>query len=495
MSESQESREALAREWAGLEQERARLDRESGWIERFWDGLASLGVFVKDFEDGFDRPNHYWRQWGFSPEEMRYDGWISKLHPDDQERVRRQVAELSRSTESIYSLEYRILTASGDQRDVVTKGFVTSRYDDGRPKSVIAMDIDVTELRNAERTVAKAREEAQQRAEEAETLRTIGAVIASALDTEHAMSLVLEQIRHVVPYETASVQLVRQGQALEVVGLHYSSTTSIDTVQIREYLPINSDSPQAKVVENGKPLRVEDVAVEFAGYFALQKRLNHSWLGVPLAVKGEIIGLLALEVQEPAFFTMRHLRLAMNLVDYVAVAIQNAEAYNTVQEQAVTDPLTGLRTRRWFFEHGDKLLSQSLRYDTPLAILMTDLDHFKRINDQHGHLIGDRVLRALASIFLQEMRSADAICRYGGEEFAVLLPQTDLESGVAIAERLRRRALEVTVEETGTPLSVSIGVATARQGGARTLVDLIAVADEALYRAKHEGRNRVCRAS
>jgi diguanylate cyclase (GGDEF)-like protein/PAS domain S-box-containing protein len=495
MSESQESREALAREWARLEEERAQLERERRRVNTVWDGLARLGVFLKDFESGLDRPNNYWQQWGFTREEMRYDGWISKLHPDDRARVQREVDELIRTSDDVYSVEYRILTASGDQRDVLTKGIVNSRYDDGRPRSIIAMDIDVTDLRNAERKVTEAREEAQQRAEEAETLRTIGAVIASALDLEHASSLVLEQIRHVVPYETASVQLVRQGQAIEVVGLRYSSTESIDTVQIREYLPLNADSPQAKVVENGKPLRIEDMAVEFPAHFVSQKRLNHSWLGVPLAIKGEIIGLLALEVQAPAFFTTRHLRLAMNLVDYIAVAIQNAKAYNAVQEQAATDPLTGLRTRRWFFEHGDALISQALRYDTPLAILITDVDHFKRINDQYGHLNGDRVLRALASIFLQEMRSADAICRYGGEEFAVLLPQTDMESAVAIAERLRRRASEVTVEKTGTSLSVSIGVTTAHHRGARTLTDLIAGADEALYRAKQEGRNRVCKAS
>jgi diguanylate cyclase (GGDEF)-like protein len=237
------------------------------------------------------------------------------------------------------------------------------------------------------------------------------------------------------------------------------------------------------------------MAVEFPAHFASQKRMSHSWLGVPLSVKGQVIGLLVLEAQGPNFFAMKHLRLAMNLVDYIAVAIQNAKAYSEVQEQAATDPLTGFRTRRWFFEHGDKLMSQSQRYDTPLAVLISDLDHFKRINDEYGHLKGDRVLRSLALIFLQEMRKADAVCRYGGEEFAVLLPQTDLTSAMAIAERLRRRAAEVTVEDTDAALSVSIGVATVRETNSRSLTDLIAAADEALYRAKHEGRNRVCAAT
>lgn len=501
----QDRRDAdLTEEWGRIQEERERFLQERQRIDSFWDALARLGVFVKDFDRGEDRPNHYWREWGFDAEEMRFNAWLDKLHPKDRERVKRELEDVSSGMDNRYTLEYRVLPRDGSPRDVITKGVIVSRFQDGAPRTIIAVDFDVTSLRDAERRVAEARREAQQRAEEAETLRTIGAVIASSLDLEHSTGLVLEQIRHVVAYERATVQLFQldgegeqaegESSTLEVVGLQYAGESG-ETSQIRDHVLFKAGQPQYSVITEGKPVLVQDMERDYPSYFVSQKRLTHSWLGVPLSVKGRIIGLLAMEAQEPDFFTIQHLRLAMSLVDYIAVAIQNARTYSQAQEEALTDPLTGLRTRRWFFQHGEQLIHQARRYHTPTAFLISDIDHFKKINDEHGHLVGDRVLRSLSLVFLQEMRRADIICRYGGEEFAVLLPHTDLDSALAIAERLRVRAGEVTVERTGEPLSVSIGVATLQDSEATDLRDLIAIADEAMYRAKHEGRNRVCQAS
>ena len=502
---NENDRAALAREWKRLEQEREQLLQDRRRLEAMWDGLATLGVFMKDYEQGYDRANNYWREWGFTEEEMRGDNWMEKLHPADRAHVEEELAAIARSQDDTYFLEYRIFTAAGEARDVVTKGVILRRQEDGTPTSLVAMDIDVTALREAQRRASAAHAEAQTRADEAETLRTIGAVIASSLDVEHATRLVLEQIRHVIPYERASVQFLRTPHAVEIMGLQHATLEALDTTLIRETAPIDENAPQLQVVQNGKPLRVSDLEEEFPDYYAVQPRPSHSWLGVPVAGKGEIIGLLVIEVSARDFFSNRHLRLAMNLVDYVAVALQNARAYSEMQEQAATDPLTGLRTRRWFFDHAEKLFSQATRYGTDLSILISDVDHFKRVNDDHGHLTGDRALRALASLFLQEMRTADAVCRYGGEEFAVLLPHTSLQDAVAIAERLRRRASEVTVEGTNWKLSISVGVTSLREATgldaegleqhdtdpSMGLNRLIAEADEALYRAKHGGRDRV----
>lgn len=505
MSGQDHTETELTEEWKRIQEERERFLQERQRIDSFWDALARLGVFVKDFDRGEDRPNHYWREWGFNAEEMRFNAWLDKLHPKDRERVKRELEDVSSGKDNRYTLEYQVIPRDGAARDVITKGVIVSRFQDGAPRTIIAVDFDVTALRDAERRVAEARREAQQRAEEAETLRTIGAVIASSLDLEHSTGLVLEQIRHVVAYERATVQLLQVDEeegrtnaehaTLEVVGLQYAAGESGETSQIRDHVLFKSGQPQYDVVTEGKPVLVQDMERDYPGHFVSQKRLSHSWLGVPLSVKGKIIGLLAMEAQEADAFTIQHLRLAMNLVDYIAVAVQNARTYNQAQEEALTDPLTGLRTRRWFFQHGEQLIHQARRYHTPIAFLISDIDHFKRINDEHGHLVGDRVLRSLSLVFLQEMRRADIICRYGGEEFAVLLPHTDLESALSIAERLRLRAGEVTVESTGAPLSVSIGVATLQDSEATDLRDLIAIADEAMYRAKHEGRNRVCQAS
>ena len=125
---------------------------------------------------------------------------------------------------------------------------------------------------------------------------------------------------------------------------------------------------------------------------------------------------------------------------------------------------------------------------------MIDLDHFKDVNDSHGHIVGDGVLRQLGDILRDEARSVDLAARSGGEEFVILLPDTDLEGAVVFAERLRKRVEEHDFAETGDPLriTVSVGVASASiEGGLTEPESLIAKADEALYRAKNDGRNRV----
>ena len=133
-----------------------------------------------------------------------------------------------------------------------------------------------------------------------------------------------------------------------------------------------------------------------------------------------------------------------------------------------------------------------MRSDTPLALLLVDVDYFKRVNDNHGHLIGDEVLRALATELRQQVRESDVVGRFGGEEFTVLLPRTDTAGACRIAERLRRSASGLTVPAAHVRIqvTVSIGVAVLGQHG-NDLFEVLAAADLALYRAKDAGRNQV----
>lgn len=163
---------------------------------------------------------------------------------------------------------------------------------------------------------------------------------------------------------------------------------------------------------------------------------------------------------------------------------------------ASTDPLTGLYNRRRFQEAMDRELERARRYGHPLALLVADLDHFKRINDQHGHAAGDRALQIFADVCRLNLRSLDAVGRMGGEEFAILLPETDADGALLAAERIRAETEAMTAEEKDVPaFTVSIGVATLTERPAENetgVADrLFARADQALYRAKERGRNRV----
>ncbi|QHN04495.1 GGDEF domain-containing protein [Granulicella sp. WH15] len=176
-----------------------------------------------------------------------------------------------------------------------------------------------------------------------------------------------------------------------------------------------------------------------------------------------------------------------------------AKLRHMLERLAATDPLTGVFNRRMFRELCEREVARSLRSGEPFSLLVADLDHFKQVNDRHGHLAGDEVLRAIAECIQSELRSSDILGRWGGEEFVVLLPTCTSETAFAVAERLRVRveALDLpSRDEEGTPIrvtirvTISLGVAVFR-GSADTLDAVFRRSDMALYRAKRSGRNRV----
>lgn len=158
-----------------------------------------------------------------------------------------------------------------------------------------------------------------------------------------------------------------------------------------------------------------------------------------------------------------------------------------------TDPLTQLPNRRHFVESLEKEFQRAERYTNPLGLLVIDIDHFKRVNDSHGHLVGDKVLRDVAGILAYGLRQSDIAARFGGEEFAVLLPETDLDGAMLVAERYRLEVAgrEFKADDLSLRITVSIGVASLPRTTAVDATELLRKADAALYRAKDEGRNRV----
>jgi len=162
-------------------------------------------------------------------------------------------------------------------------------------------------------------------------------------------------------------------------------------------------------------------------------------------------------------------------------------------ESASRDGLTGTFNKRYFMERLGSEFSYARRHNSALSLVMFDIDHFKAVNDTHGHLAGDHILSALASVVTPAIRGEDVFARYGGEEFAILSRSAESPAAVALGQRLRKTVEESTFVSDGTPLrvTISVGVATLAHVDAQSPDDLIAAADDALYRAKENGRNRV----
>ncbi len=212
----------------------------------------------------------------------------------------------------------------------------------------------------------------------------------------------------------------------------------------------------------------------------------------PLILGDEVLGAITLSANKTNAFTESDKRLLVSFAATTTAALRNAQLHAEVQKLAITDSLTGLYNRRGFFEIGRREIQRARRFKHPLSAIMIDVDHFKQINDTYGHIVGDRVLVHLAGSLQKITRSVDILCRYGGDEFAILLPETDLFTATAVAERLRQCAMEssVTIESGQVPFTISLGVSKA-VADTQELASLLESADTALYYAKQRGRNRV----
>ena len=182
------------------------------------------------------------------------------------------------------------------------------------------------------------------------------------------------------------------------------------------------------------------------------------------------------------------------LQNHVQGALTNAHKYDAIRRQVVTDHLTSLYNRRYFMNRAGEEIERSLRHQQPLSVLMIDIDHFKKFNDTYGHATGDRVLQTVARAMQDALRKPDVCARHGGEEFAVLLPNTPGENAYYVAERVRRTLSGTRYTGLGLPaevnITISVGVATCPRD-ATVLDELMDLSDKALYQAKAEGRDRV----
>jgi diguanylate cyclase (GGDEF)-like protein len=214
-----------------------------------------------------------------------------------------------------------------------------------------------------------------------------------------------------------------------------------------------------------------------------------SELCVPMIAFQETLGVLVLDSARADNFKPEDIRALQSVADICAVGIRNAMQLHQAKTMASTDGLTGIYNRRGFETRIIEEIAGAQRNGLGVSLLMVDIDHFKRLNDEFGHLLGDEVLRQVAKIFTQQIRKNDIVCRYGGEEFAILLPETTTERAHAVAEKLRRVVAEYQFPGVPRPVTISLGIADSPTHAA-SRDDLVRAADEALYAAKQNGRNR-----
>jgi diguanylate cyclase (GGDEF)-like protein len=267
-----------------------------------------------------------------------------------------------------------------------------------------------------------------------------------------------------------------------------------------------TDQRLVEVARAGQPatfaraLHAAEAAVIDAGQVAEIQLGGASALAAPLGAAeegGRVVGIVSV-ARADAPFSAGERELFNYLTNQAAVSVENVDLHETVTRQAVTDELTGLFNHRRFQEVMTAEVERARRYNHELGLIMLDIDNFKQINDTYGHLQGDVVLQEVARVLRQSSRDVDEPARYGGEEMAVALPQTDLEGAFQFAERVRRRieALEIPLRDGSDGIlrvTASFGAASLAGTGAANKDMLVGAADSALYEAKRTGKNRTAR--
>lgn len=239
------------------------------------------------------------------------------------------------------------------------------------------------------------------------------------------------------------------------------------------------------VARNKRGAHIEDVTNDPRYYEGFPE--SRSELAVPILVNENLLGVLNIESRFPAFFDSEDRRLLEVIANHLAIALSNLASQESLREQAVRDPLTGLYNRHYFNSLIAPELNRSDRYDHPLTLMMVDVDGFRAVNNRFGHLKGDEVLKEVALFLCENVRASDRVIRYGGDEFLVFMPETD-EEAPQVAERLRARmpAVPRRAGIDNVELGLSIGIYTRRPREARTLESILEEVDRRMYADKRE---------
>jgi diguanylate cyclase (GGDEF)-like protein len=329
------------------------------------------------------------------------------------------------------------------------------------------------------------RGEARRENQELETLMEVSRIIQTTTRREEAFEKLLQLVRQSIPFENATLFVLNRASNQLVVGTIVGEHIDlIPGVQFDHGFGFSS-----WVAKQKKPILLNELHRSARD----DGPQVGSFLSVPLVVQQELIGVLNLSHPGNQAFSEDHLRLLTLIAGQAAAILQRVLMYEEMARLAITDELTGLYNRRHFGTRVAEEIARSRRHGRPFSLLFLDIDHFKRINDTYGHVVGDRILADLGKLLHRWARSSDLLARYGGEEFVVLLPETETSPALAAADRLRQ-----AVEEHSFPrrkrLTVSIGVASYPADG-QAEDELLKVADQALYQAKRLGRNRTMASS
>ena len=475
-------------------------------------------IWTTDLKGLLDFFNSCWyRYTGLTPEQSRGSVWPEVVHPDDLPDCT-QKWEHSLATGNPFEIEYRIRHTDGtyrwflgrsnpirDDQGKIIKWFgtCTDIEEQKHNQQILEEQIrlrteeladantklqeEMWEKDNARRQLDEQNEnilrELTERSQRATMLAKMGELLQTCVNREEVFSAALGFAPKIFPSSRGALALLDAGRTVAEVAGSWNECT----------MPVTVFEPNACwALRTGHPHLV--VAGDQTARCAHAAGVKHTFLCIPILAQGEAFGILHFQATDEApALADSELSLKTTFAAQVGLSVANIRLREALHTQSIRDPLTGLFNRRYLGEMLERETRRAARADYGLGILMLDIDHFKKFNDTYGHDAGDTVLRETASFLTKSVRAEDFVCRFGGEEFVIVLPMADCKGSQARAEHIRSKLREVVVLHQGQSvgvLTVSIGVAELRTHGT-TPKELLEAADAALYAAKRGGRDRV----
>lgn len=396
---------------------------------------------------------------------------------------------------TVFESEGQNCTLTGETIDLHLRWSAAPGHEDTLSKVFVSI-VDISERKRAEQAL-------QNQTAEAEALAGISkALSAAGLETQATFEVIVDQAADLIGDACMLTLICEDNQWTRVVAVHHRQAEANRLMQhmISSSQKRAGEGASGRVMKTGEALFVPVVsatAIEALGDPELEAYLYrsgvHSLLIIPLVAQGQVIGTLGMMRHRPGEpYTDEERSFLESLAIHVALTIMNARLHELVRHQARSDALTGAYNRRYFFSQAELEFSRAERHGKPLSIILLDLDNFKDINDTYGHLTGDYVLQCVAQRCRDSIRPADIIGRFGGEEFTILLPETDLAGARRLADRLRTQIAQPLVDANRESIHVTASVGVASKGEDTPDVDiLLNKADEAMYAAKRAGGNQV----
>jgi diguanylate cyclase (GGDEF)-like protein/PAS domain S-box-containing protein len=417
---------------------------------------------------------------GFEPDELVGQTSSALMHPEDAAVLAQLVARVDATPDTALE-EFRLRHRLG--RWIWFEATIrTIRDSDGVVRERQAALRQIEERKRLQMIVERQRDEATTLLAEQSALRQVATLVAAGARPGTVFDAMAEQLAQLFDATLGSV--VRfDGPA--GIGEYVGAWSAAGTQLTGQTIDLTGGTATARVYQVGHSSQVSRYGEHSADPFLDEFSLGGGF-AAPISAGGRLWGAVGVALAAGRTIPADAQERLSSFADLAAMAISSTEAMETLSRAATTDPLTGLANHRVFHERLAAELERSSRHGRLLSVAVLDIDHFKQINDTHGHQVGDRVLSEVAARLAHAVRSGEVVARIGGEEFAWLMPEASDADARAAAERVRKEIQNTPFETAGT-LTMSIGVCS--NESARTTEELVGFADQALYRAKQGGRN------